>query len=200
MIVNYQKTIYLSMESKAKTHQILKIMHILTWIAVIGLIAQAGAILISFAVSCFNPEAARNLYTGMDLEATRSLNGVLDMYNLRQYSFRHYAMTVSFLLSVSFFKAYVLFLVTKTLSKVNLTSPFNFEVAHLIQTISYFLFSTWLIAVIGNGYTSWLVKRTEFRLDQLPTSEFLFMAGLVFIISQIFKRGVEMQTESELTV
>jgi hypothetical protein len=30
--------------------------------------------------------------------------------------------------------------------------------------------------------------------------EFLFMAGLVFIISPIFKRGVELQSENELTV
>jgi len=188
------------METKARTSQILRIMHILTWIAVIGLTAQAGAILISFAVSCFNPEASRNLYTGMDLEIARSLNGVLDLYNLRQFSFQHYAQLISILMAVFALKAFALYLVTKVLSGVNLASPFNFEVAHLIEKISYFLFSVWMVAVIGNGYISWLTKRTEFRLDQLPTSEFLFMAGLVFIISQIFKRGVEIQSESELTV
>lgn len=183
-----------------KTGQILKIMHILTWIAVIGLVAQTGAILISFGVSCFNPEAARNLYTGMDLEVNRSMNGVLDMYNLRQFSFRHYTQMVSVLIAVFALKAYSLFLVTKVLSRVNLVSPFNFEVAHLIEKISYVLFSAWLVAVIGNGYIGWLTKRTEFMLDQMPSTEFLFMAGLVFIISKIFRRGVEIQTESELTV
>jgi hypothetical protein len=32
------------------------------------------------------------------------------------------------------------------------------------------------------------------------TGEFLFLAGIVFVIAQIFKRGIEIQTENELTV
>ncbi|MBN2635649.1 MAG: DUF2975 domain-containing protein [Prolixibacteraceae bacterium] len=36
--------------------------------------------------------------------------------------------------------------------------------------------------------------------DSWNTGPFLFMAGLVFVISQIFKRGVEIQSENDLTV
>ena len=32
------------------------------------------------------------------------------------------------------------------------------------------------------------------------SGEFIFMVGLVFIISQVFKRGVEIQAENDLTV
>lgn len=32
------------------------------------------------------------------------------------------------------------------------------------------------------------------------SAEFVFMAGVVFVMSQIFKKGVEIQTENELTV
>jgi hypothetical protein len=39
---------------------------------------------------------------------------------------------------------------------------------------------------------------------QLPThdmgDEYLFIAGMIYIISQIFKRGIEIQEENNLTV
>ncbi len=39
----------------------------------------------------------------------------------------------------------------------------------------------------------------KFELD-CGSSEFLFMAGIIFIIALIFKRGVEIQSENELTI
>lgn len=38
------------------------------------------------------------------------------------------------------------------------------------------------------------------KTQTLLTTDHLFMAGLTFLIAQIFRRGVEMQTETELTV
>jgi hypothetical protein len=53
---------------------------------------------------------------------------------------------------------------------------------------------------VGNGQTRWLSKQAGLSLQDWNGAEFLFVAGLVFIVSQIFKRGVEMQSENELTV
>jgi len=44
------------------------------------------------------------------------------------------------------------------------------------------------------------VKTTGEAPESIEAGEILFMAGLVFVIAQIFKRGVEMQAENELTV
>ena len=30
--------------------------------------------------------------------------------------------------------------------------------------------------------------------------EFIFLAGMIYVLSELFKRGAEMQTENELTV
>ncbi len=49
-----------------KTEQALGTMKFLTWVVLIGLIAQSVAILISYFVSLSNPEAAKDLYEGLD--------------------------------------------------------------------------------------------------------------------------------------
>lgn len=178
----------MEVKTNSKTGQILEIMYVLAWVAFIGLMIEAGAIVISYVISGANPEAARNLYRG------------LDFYPLRQYSFWHYTRSVSFLIAISGLKAFVLFLVIKTLSKVNLMNPFTIEVARIIEKISYVLLAIWIIAILNNAQSSWLLKRTGIFMEERDTGEFIFMAGLVFIISQVFRRGVELQSENELTV
>lgn len=57
------------------------------------------------------------------------------------------------------------------------------------------------MAEIGNGYFDFISKRTGIDLvNHFNHGEYFFMAGIVYIISQIFKRGVELQEENELTV
>lgn len=175
-------------KSKTKTESILVVLNVLAWIAFIGFLIEAGAILVSFGVSLINPGTAKNLYKTLDLEG------------LRQYSFWYYAGHVSLLVAFSALKAYVWFLVIKTISKINLVSPFTREVAKKLENISYVLLEIWIIAVISTIQSKWLLKTTGEAPEHINASEFLFMAGLVFVIAQIFKRGVEMQAENELTV
>lgn len=176
------------MDTKTRTEQILVIMRVLAWIAFIGLTIKVGAILTSYAVSCVNPTAAKDLYRG------------LDFYKLSQHNFWYYSQFVSFLVAYTGLKAYMIFLVIRSLSKVNLANPFTNEVARILERISYTLLAIWIIAQLNNTHASWLLKKTDMTLGDLATGEFLFMAGLVFIISQVFKRGVEIQSENELTV
>ncbi len=178
----------MNMETKTRTEQILTVMHILAWVACIGLMIEAGAILVSFGVSCVNPQAAKNLYQGLDL------------YRLRQVSFWHYTQAVSFMFALAGMKAYVVFLVIKTLAEVKLRNPFKIEVALKIETISYVLLGIWLVALVSSAHVGWLLKTTGEVYPIGASGEFLFAAGLVYIISQIFKRGVELQSENELTV
>ncbi|QMW00885.1 DUF2975 domain-containing protein [Spirosoma foliorum] len=171
-----------------RTQQILSVMQILTWIAYIGLCIKTGAILISFGVSFINPEAVKNLYKGLDLD------------HLRQMNITYYVSLVSFILAILMLKAHALFLTTTILSKISLANPFTMEVAQTLEKISYVLVSAWIVGSLSNAYTSWLLKRTGESFSSGATDELLFMAGLVFIISQVFKRGVEIQAENELTV
>lgn len=189
MIVNYQKTInIMEIKAKTRTEQILIVMNILAWVAFVGLMIKAGALLVSYGISCINPGAARNLYQEHGL------------YNLRQFNFWHYTLSVSLLIALSGMKAFVFFLAIKILSKVNLMNPFKIEVAQILQRIGYVLLGTWCMAMLANAHTGWLLKETGELHGDWVSTEVIFMAGLVFIISQVFKRGVEIQSENDLTV
>jgi hypothetical protein len=176
------------METKTRTEQILKVMTILVWIVFIGSMIKAGAILISFGVSAVNPEGAKNLYKGLNL------------YSLRQFSFWHYTLYVSLMFALSGMIALMSYLLIKSLSKVNLMAPFRMVVALIIERISYVLLGMWLIELVSSIHSTYLFKVMGEQYGQAVTGEFLFLAGLVFIIAQIFKRGVEIQSENELTV
>lgn len=188
MIVNYQKTINMKIKTKTRTEGVLTVMNILAWVAFIGFMIEAGAILVSYGISCFDPEATRNLYKGLSL------------YNLRQFNFWHYTLSVSILVAIAIMKAFIFFLAIKILSKVNLRNPFTLEVVRIMERMVYVLLGTWFMAMASNAHTAWLLKETgELHGDWVAT-EFIFMAGLVFIISQVFKRGIEIQSENDLTV
>ena len=88
----------------------------------------------------------------------------------------------------------------KVISKIEMKSPFTKEVSRRLEFISYALFTISLIALLGNIYINILSHIPINVQGKLHAKEFLFTAGLVFIISQIFKHGVELQSENELTV
>jgi len=174
--------------TKTRTEVILTTMHVLAWIVFIGLLIKTGAILFTFTLSYFKPTVAQDLYKGLDL------------YDLRQSSFYNYGLYLSFMIALSAMKAYIAYLVIQTLSKVNLQNPFTAEVAGRVETISYVLLGSWIVVQLSSAHSEWLSKRTGELLSSGNGGEYLFIAGLVFIIAQIFKRGVELQSEQELTV
>jgi hypothetical protein len=174
--------------SKSRTWQILSVMKILAWVAFVGFLIEAGAILLSYTISTFSEESALDLCKGLNL------------FSLRQFNFWHYTLYVSLIVSLSIMKSYTALLVIKMLSKVNLANPFTMEVVSKLERISYVIFGTWLVTMITNGHISWLVKVTGELHGNWISGEFIFMAGVVYVFSQIFKRGVEIQSENELTV
>ncbi len=173
---------------KTRTEGVLTILNILAWIAFLGFMIEAGGVLVSYGISYIHPDAARNIYMGLNL------------YNVSQFSFWHYTLSVLLLVTLSGMKAFVFFLATKILSKVNMANPFKTEVGHLIQRIGYVLLVSWFFAIAANAHTAWLEKTTGELQGNWVATDIIFMAGLVFIISQVFKRGVEIQSENELTV
>jgi Protein of unknown function (DUF2975) len=176
------------MSKKSRTEKILAVMYVFAWVAFIGLIIQAGAILISFGVSVANPVAAKDLYMKMNL------------YNLRQSNFWYYTVKVAMLVALLVLKAYTAWLVVKVLSRIKLKDPFTMETAKTLERISYFILVTWLLDQVQNAYAKWLSEGLSGLRDSLVLNEFIFLAGVIFVIAQIFKKGVEIQSENELTI
>lgn len=174
-----------------ETKQVLSIMKIVSWVIFIGLCIKTGAIIISFFVSFFvNPEASKNIYLGLDFSSLCKLK-------------MHYLILMaSLLIVVSVLKAHLFYLVIKIFSKINIDNPFSVHVANLITKISYITLSLAIISKIANSFNLWLIThkgRSAVPLDY-GYKELFFMAGILFIIAYIFKRGVELQTENELTI
>jgi len=172
---------------KSKTEQILTVLNILAWVAFIGLSIVAGSIIISYIVSIGNAQAAKNLYKGMDLFA------------YRQHSFEHYTVLTGYKVMFYITQAYIAFLMTRLLSSLNVTRPFNQGVVHVMKKISYSILCVWLIAMLNNIHVAILEKVYGVVATYIP-GESIFLAGIVYILAQMFKRGVEIQTENELTV
>lgn len=172
--------------SLVKTKRILAIMHVLTWVVFIGLMVRSGALVFGYIYSLVKPEVAGKLYTG------------LNFTELRQSDLIQYTIVMFFKALIPGLKAYIAFAVIKTLSNVNLQNPFTMATVQRLESISYDLVAIWIVGILQHVHSEvWLTVKID---TNGYSGETLFIAGLVFVISQVFKRGVELQKESDLTV
>jgi hypothetical protein len=172
---------------KSTTEKLLKLMNVLAWIVLIALIVVIGSILISYVVSIGNPQAAKDLYRGMDL------------YAYRQHSFVNYTFIVGYKVLLLMLQVYIAFLMTRLLSRLNIARPFNPTVVKVMERTSYSILSLWLVAMAYNVHIAILAK--SYGLVATYTSgDFLFLSGLAYILAQMFKRGLTIQSENELTI
>jgi hypothetical protein len=172
------------------SNTVLKIMNVVFWIVFIGLCIKTGAILTAFCVSLFvNAQGASDLYLGLNLS---------ELYDFSQY---HYISTVSLLIALYGIKAFIAYLVVKIFMKFNFSSPFNNEVTGLISRISHWALEAGVLAMVASGYTKWLTNNQGIAVPiDWAGEEILFFAGVLYIVSLVFKKGTELQTETELTV
>lgn len=171
---------------------VFKALHIVAWIIFVGLCIEAGALLVNFIFSLYNPEIVQNLYQKLDLS---------EMYNLSRWAY--YSM-YSFILIIAVLKAYLFYMVIVLISKLDLLKPFNSFVATQITNISYCTFSIGLLSFIAQQSAKNLMHH-GFETNTLnqfweDSSAFILMAAIVYVIATIFKRGVEIQNENDLTV
>lgn len=170
----------------------LMLITVVIWSICIGLCIQAGALLFTFVYSFFNPIVAENLYEGLNLSA------------LLQANPWYYGGVASVVLFIMGQKAYLFYLMIRVFLKINLVNPFSREVSKLISKISYIAFQIGVAIILASGVFKGMIKR-GYDLDQVPQLvgngfEFLLMAALLIGIGMVFKRGVEIQDENELTV
>jgi len=175
-----------------RTDFILKVLNVISWIIFIGLCIESGALIFNFSYSVANPIAAQNIYKGLDLSV------------LQQKQFAHFIGLMSFIVVISTLKAYLFYLVVKIFMKLNLVKPFSVEIARLIEMISLEVFSIAIVGMVAKQYTKKLVELgydISFANEYWNgTGAFLMMAAIVYVIAQIFKRGMELQNENDLTV
>lgn len=175
-----------------KNDFIWKTIQFISWIIFAGYCVQTGALLFNFIYSLFRPVATKNLYLGLNLSAVYDKSIIV------------YTNVFTFIIFLSALKACVFYFVIKIFKKLNLVRPFSDEVAGLISKISYYAFAIGIIGAIAHEVTKRLIQKgyeagvaERFWDDNFA---YLMMAAIVFVISLIFKKGIELQKEQELTV
>lgn len=177
---------------KTKTDFIIKGVNILLWVIFIGFCIQTGALIFTYIYSLFKPVVSTDLYLGLNLS---------DIYS---NSLWNYTCLVSLIITISAVKGYIFFLALEIFRKINMVKPFSRGIAELISKISYYVLSIGLIGYISFEYTQKL-RYKGLDVDDVGRfwndySAYLLMAGIIFFIAQIFKKGIEIQNENDLTV
>ena len=123
----------------------------------------------------------------------------MDLYAYRQQGFGNYTFVVAYKVILYITQAYIAFLMTRLLSRINISKPFNADVVKLMLKISYAILCVWLIAMVHNIHVS-LLEKSYGLVATYISGDSIFLAGIVYVLAQMFKRGVEIQSENELTV
>lgn len=186
----------LIMKIEIGTNQILKILYIISWIIFIGLCIEAGGIIFNAVLAQVVPP-----------EKSQLLWKEIDLTHLRQFD-KGYFLTQTVLISiVVVLKAIMFYLIVKILhdKKLNLVQPFNKEVGKFIANLSYLALGISLFSYWGAKNALWLSKQgvqmpsvTDLRIGGADV--WLFMCIVLYVIAQIFKKGIELQEENELTI
>jgi len=167
-------------------------LYIVAWIIFVGLSIEAGGLIVNFFFSLYKPEFVQNLYQKLDLTV---------MYKDSSLAFFG---IYSFILTISILKACLFYIVIRLMHKIDLSRPFNTFVASQISQIGYYTLSIGLLSYIARQVTKNLMHY-GFVTDNLnqfwaDSQAFILMGAVVYIIATIFKKGVYIQNENDLTV
>jgi hypothetical protein len=167
-------------------------LHIVAWVIFVGLCIEAGGLIVNVFFTLFKPEFVQNLYQKLDLT---------EMYKDSKAAFFG---IYSFILSISILKAFMFYLVVRLMHKMDLTKPFNTFVSNQILQISYYTLSIGLLSFIASQTAKNLMQHGH-ATDSLnkfwaDSQAFILMGAVIYIIGTIFKKGVDIQNENDLTV
>jgi len=185
------------MGKKTRTEKTLKIINVLAWIIFVGTLVKSGIILISFIITLFKPESV--VFKDIDVFRVGTSPGTY-FYEIRESHLWNYIFYVITIILWTLTKSYLAYLIIKLLSKINLINPFSIEIANRIVKISYTLIFIWGFSFVVNFFDKWAALTIGLEPQFEVRGEFLFIAGLVYLIGNIFKRGVEIQNENKLTI
>jgi hypothetical protein len=171
---------------------VFKGLHIVAWVLFVGLCIEAGSLLVNFIFSIYKPEFLQNLYQKLDLT---------EMYQRDKWAFFN---MYSFILVIAILKALLFYVVIRLMNQIDLSKPFSSFASKQISRISDFTLSIGILSYIARQSATNLVDRGFVinKLDQFweDSQAFILMAAVIYIIAVIFKKGIEIQNENDLTV
>lgn len=184
------------MEIKIGAKEMLMTLQVLAWIIFIGLSIEAGGIIFNtFFSMVINPVGAKKFWMQIDLSA------------LMAYDKGYFFVVTTIMSIVSVMKALMFYLIVKLFHNKGFSflHPFNQTLSKFVSSLAYCSFGIGIFSIWGLKYTNWLGLSGTYipSVDALHmggADVWLFMSVVVFVIAQIFKRGIDIQAENDLTV
>jgi hypothetical protein len=165
---------------------------IIAWVFFVGLCIEAGGILVNFIFSLYDPSTIAHIYQKLDLSA---------LYQRSKWAF--FGM-YSFILVIAVLKAVLFYVLIRLVSQIDLSKPFNHFASKQVSLISYYTLSIGLLSYIARQSAKALQNRGFDTGNLHPfwtdSQAFILMAAVIYVIAVIFKKGLELQTENDLTV
>ena len=175
-----------------RNNLIFKVLHIVAWLIFVGLCIEAGGLVVNFFFSLYKPEFVQNLYQKLDLT---------EIYNRSKWAF--YGL-YGFILFISILKACLFYIVIKLMLKMDLSKPFSAYVSRQILHISYYTLAIGVLSYIARQLAKNLMHYGFVTHNLNPfwadSQAFILMGAVIYIIAVIFKKGVDLQDENDLTV
>lgn len=173
-----------------KTENIFITLTVVAWIMFVGFCIEAGTLAFNVVWSWF-------INHGLNIKTMG-----IELRELLSFSAWHHTVFGSLLTALAIFKALLMYEGIKLTGKLSLKEPFSEWVTQRIERMAHYAWQAALVSVCVDIYAGWLKKQTitlGIRFDN-DWSEFLLLAGILYVIASIFKRGIQLQEENELTV
>lgn len=180
----------------SKPDYIFKALNVVSWIIFIGVCIEAGGFITnSFFTLLLHPVGASKFWTEVNLS---------ELYNYNQ---SYYVTVISLMIIVAVMRALMFYFIVKIFhnKKLNLSEPFNESIRRFILRIAYLGLGIGMFSFWGAKYTEGLVSQGV-RMPELQylrmggADVWLFMGITLLVIAHIFKKGIEIQNENDLTV
>jgi hypothetical protein len=179
-----------------RTDYFLKTLNVVSWIIFTGVCIEAGGFLFNTVFTLLlNPVGAAKFWTEVNLS------------ELYYYNQSYFVTVTSLMIIVALLRALMFYFIVKIFhdKKFNLSQPFNEALRCFILRIAWLalgigLFSFWG-AKCTEGFVNQGVKMPDIQNLRLGGADvWMFMGVTLLVIAQIFKKGIEIQNENDLTV
>lgn len=179
-----------------RTDFFFNVLNIVSWIIFIGLAIDTGGYLTNTIwVLLGNSTIASNFWNHINLS---------DLY---QSDLGFFICLTVLLSTISLLKT-ILFYQTVSIvhkKKVNLENPFNETIKEFIFNFSFIALGIGLLAYVGKSFSHWLINQgltmPDLESMKLGGSDvWIFMGITLLIVAKIFKKGIEIQSEIDLTI
>lgn len=182
------------MEIKFSSSKILKVLLVLSYIVFVGVLVNAGTYIVTTVLPFVVSEAT--------IPKLWDASGLYELFKVN----KNYFLVLSvFLVIIGVLKAVMFYLTVDLLQnkKLDLSQPFNAAVGKFMFNLSYLSLAIGLFSYWASEYKQCVVSQGFL----LPANDhfggadvWLFMGLILYVVAHIFKRGIEIQSENELTV